>query len=138
MYQNAIYICISWYSKIWWFSVKKWWCQQNPRGMLRDSYIFWIFFRWGITVSSFIIAGYAWQILGRGTFLPPLPHPRASPKNSILNRVNNWQHCNMIMSWNRNITILTYITNWFPPFVNKNWKDKKSCMNFEISVIIQN
>ena len=45
MYQNAIYICISWYNKICWFTVKKCWCQQNSGGVSRDLYIFWIFFR---------------------------------------------------------------------------------------------
>ena len=63
MIQNAIYICISWYSKICWFLVKKYWCQQNSRGVSRDSYIFWIFFGWGITVPRFIIVGFVWQIL---------------------------------------------------------------------------
>ena len=29
MYQNAIYTCISWYSKICWFPVKICWCQRN-------------------------------------------------------------------------------------------------------------
>ena len=43
MCSNAIYICISWYSKICWFSVKKY-CQQNSSGVSRDLYIFWIFF----------------------------------------------------------------------------------------------
>ena len=43
MYQNPIYICISWYGKICWFLVKKCWCQQNSRGLSRDLYIFWIF-----------------------------------------------------------------------------------------------
>ena len=95
MYQNAIYICISWYSKIWWFSVKKWWCQQNSRGVSRDSNNFRIFFRWGITASSFIIAGYVWQILGRGTFLPPSPireHPRkiASSIGLITDNIVIW------------------------------------------------
>ena len=42
--RNAIYICISWYSKIYWFWVKKCWFQHNSRGLSRDSYIFWIFF----------------------------------------------------------------------------------------------
>ena len=51
MCQNAIYICISWYSKICWFPVKKYWCQQNSRGMSRDLYIFWIFFVYGITAK---------------------------------------------------------------------------------------
>ena len=45
MYQNAIYICISWYHKICWFLVKKYLCQQNSGGVARESYIFWIFFR---------------------------------------------------------------------------------------------
>ena len=64
MYQDPIYICISWYSKICLFSVKKCWCQQNSRGVSLDSYIFWIFFRQGIIVPSFFIVGYMWQILG--------------------------------------------------------------------------
>ena len=29
MYQNAIYICIFWYSKVCWFPVKKYWCQAE-------------------------------------------------------------------------------------------------------------
>ena len=45
MYQNAIYICIFWYSKFCWFQMKKRWCQQNSMGVSRDSYIFWISFR---------------------------------------------------------------------------------------------
>ena len=40
-YQNTVYICISRYSKICWFPVKKYWCQQNSRGVSHDSYIFW-------------------------------------------------------------------------------------------------
>ena len=45
MYQNAIYICILWYGKIWLFPMKKCWCQYNSRGESRDLYIFWVFFR---------------------------------------------------------------------------------------------
>ena len=87
MYQNAICICISWYYKICWFPVKKCWCQQNSECVSRDSYIFRIFFRQGITVPIFIIVGYLWQILGReGLFAP---HPWAAPKMPILNRVKN-------------------------------------------------
>ena len=67
------YSYISWYNKICCFPVKKCWCQQKSEGMSRDSYIFWIFFRSGITVPSFILVGYVWQILGRGAFLPPPP-----------------------------------------------------------------
>ena len=44
MYQNAIYICVSWYNKICWFPAKKYWCQQNSEAVSRDSYIFWILF----------------------------------------------------------------------------------------------
>ena len=58
IYQNAIYICISWYSKVYWFPVKKYWCQQKA----------------GITVPIFVIVGYLW-------------HPWKAPKKSILNRV---------------------------------------------------
>ena len=86
MYQNAIYICISWNSNICWFPVKKCWCQQNSRDVSHDSYIFWIFFRYGITVPSFTIAGYAWQILEKGGLFGT-PHPWAAPKKPILNRV---------------------------------------------------
>ena len=38
------------------------------RGYITRLY-FWIFFRWGIIVSSFIIVGNVWHILGRGPFL---------------------------------------------------------------------
>ena len=81
MYQNAIYIWISWYSKTCWLAVKKYWCQQNSGGVSRDSYTFLIFFRKGITVQSFILVRYVWQILGGGDFLPPPPpHPWAARK----------------------------------------------------------
>ena len=45
IYPNAIYLCISWYNKIFWFPVKKCWCRQNSRAVSRDSHIFLIFFR---------------------------------------------------------------------------------------------
>ena len=80
-YLNGIYICISWYSKTCWSLVKKRWCQQNPRGMSRDSYSFWNLFRQGIAVPSFIIVGYVRQILERGPFLPP-PPIREQPRKS--------------------------------------------------------
>ena len=38
MCSNAIYICISRFSKICWFSVKKCWCQQNSSGVSQDLY----------------------------------------------------------------------------------------------------
>ena len=52
--------------------------QQNSRGVSRDSYIFWIFFRWGITVPSFIIAGVTDFRQGGGLFAP-LPPIREQP-----------------------------------------------------------
>ena len=81
MYLNGIYICISWYSKICWFPVKKCWCQQNPSCVSCDSYSFWNFFRYGITLPIFIIVGYVWHILGRGAFLVLLirEQPQKSP-----------------------------------------------------------
>ena len=84
MYQNTIYICISRYSKICWFPVKKCWCQHNSRGLSRDLYIFWIFFGWGITAKfhrcRICVTGFR---EGR----PRSPHPWAAPKKLILNRV---------------------------------------------------
>ena len=65
-YQNPIYICISWCSKICWFPVKKCWCQQNSRDVSHDLYIFWFFLREGITVPIFIIVGHLWHFRERG------------------------------------------------------------------------
>ena len=81
MYQYTIYICISWYNKIWQFPVRKCCCQRNSERVSHDSYIFWIFFRSGITVPSLIIVGHVWQILGRGAFLPHPPSV-SSPENA--------------------------------------------------------
>ena len=71
------------------FPVKKLWHQQNSGCVQPDSYIYCIFFRWGITVLSLIIVGYVWEILGRGTFWHALPHLWAAPKKPILNSVNS-------------------------------------------------
>ena len=55
-------------------------CQQKSTGVSLDSYIFWIFFRQGLTVSSLIIAEYVRQILGRGLFgFPICEQPRKGP-----------------------------------------------------------
>ena len=40
MYQNSIYNCIFCYGKIYWFPMKKCWCQHNSKGVSGDSYIF--------------------------------------------------------------------------------------------------
>ena len=40
---SLLRICISWSNKIFWFSIKKCWCQQGSRGVSRDSYISWDF-----------------------------------------------------------------------------------------------
>ena len=79
MYQDAIYICSSWYIKIRWFLAKKCWCHQNCGNMSRGSYIFLIFL---------IIVGYVWQILGKGDLFAAPSHPWAALKMPILNRVN--------------------------------------------------
>ena len=42
--------------------------------VIRDSYIFWIFFRLGKTVPSFVVVGYVWHFLGRVGFLTPPNH----------------------------------------------------------------
>ena len=53
---------------------------------VRGSYIFWVFFRQGVNVLSFMIIGYVWQILGRGSIFGSL-NPWAPPKRPILNKV---------------------------------------------------
>ena len=45
--------------------MKKCWCQKNSSVVPRNLYIFWIFFRSVITLPSFFIVGYVWQILAR-------------------------------------------------------------------------
>ena len=84
MYQNTIYICISRYSKICWFPVKKCWCKQNSRGVSRNSYIFlgllWV--RYNCVKFHHCRICLMWQILGRGGGLSPTPireQPRKSP-----------------------------------------------------------
>ena len=96
MYQNTIYISITWYSKIFWFPVKNA-DVSRPQRVSRVSYIFWILFGLGITVPSFIIVRYVWRILGRGAFCPP-PHPWAAPKRPILNRAKMYLFCTFISS----------------------------------------
>ena len=76
MYQNTVYICISWYSRICWFPAKKCWFQQKSRSVSRDSYYFldllWVryncakFDHCRICVTDFKEGG---------TFLPPPLYP---------------------------------------------------------------
>ena len=68
-------------------STEKCWCQQNSR---HDLCNFLIFLR-HMTVPSFIIEGYVWQILRKRAFLHP-PYPWAAPKRLILNRVNTREY----------------------------------------------
>ena len=65
LYQHA-FVC--WYSNICWFPMKKRWCQKNA---------------WVVSRGSFIFG----SSLGKA-FCPCLPHPWASPKRPILNRIN--------------------------------------------------
>ena len=77
---------------------------SRNKSVSRYRYIFWIFFRQGITVPSFIIVG-DWQILGGEVFCPPPPsfHPWAAPKMAILYRLNTtvtafWK-CLLCFDW---------------------------------------
>ena len=56
MFQNAIYVYIFWYNLL---------MSAELKGMSHDSYIFYVFFSYGITVPGFIIVRYVWKILGR-------------------------------------------------------------------------
>ena len=108
MYQNVIYICISWYNKICKFPVKKSWFQQNSRCVSRNSYIFWIFFGLGIIVPSFIIVGYVWQILGRGHYCLKL-FQRLTERNRKL--IKCLQHFYL----RKNVSVQLKL--WFPSLV---------------------
>ena len=66
--------------------MKKCWCQQNSWIVSRDLNNFWIFFRQGTIVPSFIIVRFMWQTLGRGVLL--LSPYVSSLKKPISNRVN--------------------------------------------------
>ena len=111
--QNAIYTCISWYSKIRWISLKNCWCQQNSMGVSRDSYIFWFFFRQGVTVPSFIILGYVLQILGKETFCPP--YPSAVPKNPWIELKHLWKSVSKVYQTKMIMFSFYLHLNWFAP-----------------------
>ena len=82
MYQDTIYICISWYSKICWFPVKNV-DVSKTEGVCHVIYISFGSSLGRVKVPSFIIVGYEWDILGReGVFAPLLP-----PKRPTLNWV---------------------------------------------------
>ena len=72
MHQNAVYIYISWYSKICWFLVKKCWSQYNCVK----------FHHCRIYVTDF----------REGGILPPPRPSMSSPKKAILNRVKDVIH----------------------------------------------
>ena len=72
MQSLSVVLDVTKFLNFWW---KKYWYQQNVRGVSNDLYLFCIFFRKCITVSSFIIVGCMWQILrGGGLFgsSPPI------------------------------------------------------------------
>ena len=72
MYQNAIYICISWYNKICWFPLKNADVSRN-QGLCHVIHIsFWSSLG-KIYLPSLIIVGYVWQIIGRGCLFAPRP-----------------------------------------------------------------
>ena len=83
MYQNAVYICITWYSKICWFPVKNA-DVSRTHGMCHVIHLFFlIFFGWDIIVPSFIIVGHVWQILWKGSLFAPVPRQSlSSPKKA--------------------------------------------------------
>ena len=77
----------------------KCWCQQNFRVLSRDPYIFWVFFRLGIIVPSFITVGYVRQILGRGGLF-------GHPIREQLRKDPSWIELKISSSKLKNIKIL--------------------------------
>ena len=69
LYQNPIYICICWWSKIYRFLVKNWRTQE----MCHVNCIFFGPFLGNVQLASIINKGYVQQILGReNIFDPPI------------------------------------------------------------------
>ena len=137
MYQNTVYICISWYSKICWFPVKKCWFQQNSRSVSRDSYIFQIFFGYNcakchhcrICVTDF----------REGGLFAPSPHLWAARKKPILNSVNDIssQFTELFnLSFSRWVCPLTLKTSQVIPVYKKD--SKSSCSNYRPISLLSN
>ena len=63
-----------------WFPVKRLCCQQDSRSAFHDWISFCIFFRKDITAPSFIILGYARQVLGRRELFTSSPSVNSSEK----------------------------------------------------------
>ena len=90
MYQNTIYICISWYSKICWFLVKKILMSAELKGCV-TWFIYFLDFIWvRYKCAKFhhcrtCIKDFREEV---GIFGPL--YPWAAPKNSILNRVKGY------------------------------------------------
>ena len=85
IYLKTIYICISWYNKKFWFSLKRSWSQQNSRDVSSDLSIFlhlpWVRYNCAEFHHSRICATDFRELL-----FCPLYHPWALPKVAILNR----------------------------------------------------
>ena len=82
MYQNAIYICISWYGTFCWFPMKKCTCQQNLRGVSRDSYCFLDLLGLRYNCAKFHYCAICMTNFREGgSFLPPSirEHPQKNP-----------------------------------------------------------
>ena len=137
MYQNTVYICISWYSKICWFPVKKCWFQQNSRSVSRDSYIFQIFFGYNcakchhcrICVTDF----------REGGLFAPSPHLWAARKKPILNSVNDIssQFTELFnLSFSRWVCPLTLKTSQVIPVYKKD--SKSNCSNYRPISLLSN
>ena len=88
MYQNQIYMCIFWCSKIFWFPMKKCWCQQKSRDASGDLYFFLDlpYVRYNCAKFHHCRIGVADFGDGGGCQKAP-SHPWAVPKKPILNRV---------------------------------------------------
>ena len=82
MYQNLVYICISWYSKTW---GEKMLMPAELKGCV-TWFIYFLDLLWvRYSSAKFHNIGYVWLILGRGPFCPP-SCPWAVLKRPILNR----------------------------------------------------
>ena len=93
MYQNAVYIFISRYRKLFWFPERNCW-QQKSRAVSSGIH----FFECSLgkyNCAIFIIVEYVWYVLGMGGLFG-LPGVWAAAKRPILNRLKIILHSNGI------------------------------------------
>ena len=81
-------------------------CQQNSKGVSCDSHMFWILFRYVITVPSFMIIGYVWQILGTIMWASVSSHEKTHPEIGLTVPFEKSKNVSFASSVKKNICVV--------------------------------